>query len=39
MFEVGRYYSFRMWEPGAHAGGSTVEFGGKVVEVALPLIK
>ena len=39
MFEVGKFYTVKMWEAGDH-GGKITEYGAaKVIEVALPLVK
>jgi hypothetical protein len=38
MFELGRTYRFRMWEPSGD-GGTMKEFSGSIVEVSLPLLR
>jgi hypothetical protein len=37
MFEVGKFYTVKMWDP---SGGKITEYGaGKVIEETLPLVK
>ena len=38
MFEVGKYYRLKMWEPGVD-GGTFTEYTTRAVEVHLPLVK
>jgi hypothetical protein len=38
MFEAGKTYHIRMWEPGEN-GGKVTEYNHVVLEVELPLIK
>jgi hypothetical protein len=39
VFEVGKYYRVKMWEPGHKGGTITESLAAQVVEVALPLVK
>jgi hypothetical protein len=39
MFEVGKFYRFKMWKPGKDGGEITEHVACKVVSVEFPLVK
>ena len=39
MFEVGKFYRFKMWEPGSNGGTITEYVPCKILEVDPPLVK